>query len=55
LVLASDDSLDALAAALVGVAKHEQLVDALPRYALEAAATEGWICLPTGAEGTRRT
>lgn len=55
LVLASDDSLDALAAALVGVAKHEQLVEPLPRDVLEAAATEGWICQSTGAEGTRRT
>ena len=48
-LLASDDALDALVAALVGIAKHEELVEPLPEDAVEAAGIEGWIWLPTGA------
>jgi len=48
-IVASDDALDALVAALVGVAKHEELVEPLPEGAVEVAGIEGWIWLPTGA------
>jgi hypothetical protein len=48
-VVASDNALDALVAALVGVAKHENLVEPLPEDMAEAAAIEGWIWLPSGA------
>jgi predicted nuclease with RNAse H fold len=42
----SDDRLDALVAALVGVAKHLRHVDPLPSEYADAARTEGWIWLP---------
>lgn len=42
----SDDLLDALVAALVGVAKHLGQVDPLPPEYADAARTEGWIWLP---------
>lgn len=54
MLVASDDALDALVAALVGVAKHERLVVPLPESAAEIAGVEGWIWLPTG-EPLRRT
>lgn len=48
----SDDQLDALIAALVGVAKHLGYVDPLSSSDVDAARTEGWIWLPTGARLT---
>jgi hypothetical protein len=54
-LVASHDALDALVAALVSVAKHEGLVEPLPKDAVEAAAIEGWIWLPKGAPLGRKT
>jgi hypothetical protein len=48
-ILDSDDALDAVFAGLVGIAKHEGLVEPIPKEGADAAAIEGWIWLPTGA------
>jgi predicted nuclease with RNAse H fold len=48
-LIASDDRLDALIAALVAVAVHLALVDELGLKDAGAARVEGWIWLPTGA------
>jgi predicted nuclease with RNAse H fold len=48
-LIASDDQLDALIAALVAVALHLGLVDQLSPADADAARVEGWIWLPTGA------
>jgi predicted nuclease with RNAse H fold len=46
-LIESDDCLDALVAALVGVAKYLGHVDPPPTEYEEAARIEGWIWLPT--------